>query len=606
MTVASTTTKVSYSGNGSTTVFTVPFYFLAAGDLRVILRSSAGVETVQTLTSQYTVTGAGVTSGGSVTMLTAPASGTTLTILRNVSPTQETDLLPNDRLPAESLETALDKATMLIQQLDEVADRALQYPASDAAVSAQIPAASARASKFLSFNANGLPVATVGVDATLNIFTQAGTGAVPRSINDKLRDTVSVKDFGAKGDYSNDDTVAIQNALNSGKNVYFPAGNYIVTAPLTMPITKRTVVRGDGPIETQIYYRPPASQADFMTIPDGDNIEFRDLGFLLQFPQPLIVGFQIGDDANSIRFRRCEFTYWNRAAIRHATAEYGVIEDCRFIFCTDTTNTVRSRAIWFDTYANTVTISGCRFSGNDSNIYAGGGAALRVENCSFEGDGDTANTVAYQDVSTFIGVRGLSISGNYVEGEKPAAGYAAMRFSGCNGVSISANIFAGDFAGTDITDTFLFFRDNCRGVTVENNWFNNPKDFVARWLTADIVRFANNYYSDGLASTPVTDYAGIMALMNSPQYVDLDVPFTFTYDPGSLNDGAGETSAEQTVSGVVFGDFVVASASESLQGVLAMPYVSAVNKVRIRLQNETGGTVDLGSGTWKIRVFKAY
>lgn len=244
MTVASTTTKVSYSGNGSTTVFTVPFYFLAAADLRVILRSGA-TETVQTLTTQYTVTGAGVPSGGSVTMLAAPASGTTLTILRNVSPTQETDLLPNDRLPAESLETALDKATMLIQQLDEVADRALQYPASDAAVSPTLPAASARASKFLSFDANGLPTATVGVDSSLDVFIQAGTGAVARSVTSKLRDTVSVKDFGAVGDGVTDDTAAIQATINAviynnttnpvnglKKRVYLPAGKYRITDTL--------------------------------------------------------------------------------------------------------------------------------------------------------------------------------------------------------------------------------------------------------------------------------------------------------------------------------------------------------------------------------------
>jgi hypothetical protein len=196
MTVSSTTSKASYSGNGTTTAFTVPFYFLEAADVQVILRSGT-TETVQTLTTNYTVAGAGVTSGGTVTMLVAPAVGTTLTILRNIEATQETDLVPNDRLPAETLETALDKATMLIQQLDEEAGRSLKFPASDAAMSAQIPAATARASKFLTFDASGNPVASIGTDATTDIFTQSGAGAVSRSVNDKLRDVVSVKDFGA-------------------------------------------------------------------------------------------------------------------------------------------------------------------------------------------------------------------------------------------------------------------------------------------------------------------------------------------------------------------------------------------------------------------------
>lgn len=238
MTVSSTTSKASYSGNGSTTVFTVPFYFLEAADLQVILRSSAGVETVQTLTTNYTVAGAGVTSGGTVTMLVAPAAGTTLTILRNIEATQETDLVPNDRLPAESLETALDKATMLIQQLDEEAGRSLKFPASDTTASAQLPVSTARASKFLSFDASGNPVASIGTDATIDTFLQSGTGAVTRSVNSKLRDFINTQDFGTIGDGSNE-TAKVQLALNalpaSGGTVFVPAGVKFNLTQLTFP-----------------------------------------------------------------------------------------------------------------------------------------------------------------------------------------------------------------------------------------------------------------------------------------------------------------------------------------------------------------------------------
>lgn len=245
MTVSSTTSKASYSGNGSTTVFTVPFYFLEAADLQVILRSGA-TETVQTLTTNYTVAGAGVTSGGTVTMLVAPAAGTTLTILRNIEATQETDLVPNDRLPAESLETALDKATMLIQQLDEEVGRSLKFPASDTTASAQLPASTARASKFLSFDANGLPTATVGVDSSLDVFIQTGSGATPRSVTSKLRDVVSVKDFGAQGDGVTDDTAAIQAAENAAGAIYWPAGTYLITSTINLNHSRDRKWVGDG------------------------------------------------------------------------------------------------------------------------------------------------------------------------------------------------------------------------------------------------------------------------------------------------------------------------------------------------------------------------
>jgi len=63
-------------------------------------------------------------------------------------------------------------------------------------------------------------------------FLQAGTGAVTRTVQAKLRDVVSVKDFGAVGDGVADDTAAIQAALNNGGDIYIPDGTY-VTLPLT-------------------------------------------------------------------------------------------------------------------------------------------------------------------------------------------------------------------------------------------------------------------------------------------------------------------------------------------------------------------------------------
>lgn len=65
-------------------------------------------------------------------------------------------------------------------------------------------------------------------------FLQAGTGAQSRTVQSKLRDVVSVKDFGAAGDGVADDTLAIQNAINASETVYLPAGTYKITSPLYM------------------------------------------------------------------------------------------------------------------------------------------------------------------------------------------------------------------------------------------------------------------------------------------------------------------------------------------------------------------------------------
>lgn len=68
-------------------------------------------------------------------------------------------------------------------------------------------------------------------------FIQAGTGAVTRNIQDKARESVSVKDFGAVGDGVTDDTAAIQAAINSIPSlgygdIVFPKANYVINGTL--------------------------------------------------------------------------------------------------------------------------------------------------------------------------------------------------------------------------------------------------------------------------------------------------------------------------------------------------------------------------------------
>jgi len=170
MTVASSTSRVSYSGNGSTTAFSVPFYFLENAHLRVILRSSTGVETVQVITSDYTVSGEGSPSGGTITMLVAPALGETIVIVRNVPRTQETDYTANDPFPADSHERALDKLTMVTQQMQEELDRSAKLPVT----SSEDAAALVDDIILIADNVNNLD--TVATNIT-NVNTVAGISA---------------------------------------------------------------------------------------------------------------------------------------------------------------------------------------------------------------------------------------------------------------------------------------------------------------------------------------------------------------------------------------------------------------------------------------------
>ena len=183
MTVSTTTNRASYSGNGSTTAFAYGFKIFADADLTVIIRSSAGVETTKTLTTHYTVSGAGTDSGGNVTFTTGnvPASGETVVILRKLTLTQGTDYVANDPFPAESHEDALDRLTMITQQLDEAVGRSLKVSQTNVIATSEFTTSSTdRANKLLSFDTSGDLTVTEGKVDTVTISASGlSAGATP-------------------------------------------------------------------------------------------------------------------------------------------------------------------------------------------------------------------------------------------------------------------------------------------------------------------------------------------------------------------------------------------------------------------------------------------
>lgn len=111
-------------------------------------------------------------------------------------------------------------------------------------------------------------------------FRAAGEGAQGRTIENKLQEAVSVKDFGAVGDGVADDSAAIQAAIDSGAPLFFPAGTYLLSAKLTS--TQQVSIRGDGKTRTTLLWQSGSGQEGIEVTPSSwdDTISIRDLSLL--------------------------------------------------------------------------------------------------------------------------------------------------------------------------------------------------------------------------------------------------------------------------------------------------------------------------------------
>jgi hypothetical protein len=209
-----------YTGNGSTTQFPVAFGYIRREHVAVTVASSSAAFTW--------------VNDSLIQVTTAPANGAVVRVYRTTPLTAPlVDFADGATLVAADLDTNSKQSIYTQQELDD---------ALAGAVLGFIP----NGNKGDITTSVGSTVWTVnsGLPAAKSTFTQSGTGATARTVDSKLKDTVSVKDFGAVGDGVADDTAAIQAAINaaympSGSypgnakgSVYFPPGVYLITSAI--------------------------------------------------------------------------------------------------------------------------------------------------------------------------------------------------------------------------------------------------------------------------------------------------------------------------------------------------------------------------------------
>ena len=224
MTVSTAPTPLSYDGNGSTTAFPISWKYNAMSHVVATLRSSTGTETVWALTTNYTLTDPDDT--GTLTAVVAPATGETLVITLEPPNTQSSDIPLGGAFPSATVENGLDLAAQRDAKIQALFDRALRVPKTDTVTgsSLELPIDTDRASMFLAFDADGVPIAAAGTSADL--------GPVSVFINTLLDDTTEAAartTLGAVG-LTGDETVSGNKTL-TGNNTHTGTQTFTQAAP---------------------------------------------------------------------------------------------------------------------------------------------------------------------------------------------------------------------------------------------------------------------------------------------------------------------------------------------------------------------------------------
>jgi hypothetical protein len=325
------TTSNTYTGNGSNRLFSITFPYLNTADIDVYLNG-----TLQTVTTQYTFANA-----TTVEFVTAPGAGATVLLRRSTNDTTlAATFFAGSSIRAADLNDNFDQVLYLAQETNNnVAN----------AVAGQIPDGT-----ITDLQVN----AAANINATKLSFTQAGTGATARTIDSKLKDVVSVKDFGAVGDGVANDTAAIQAAINAANCIYFPTGSYKVTSSLTLSGNNKSLY---GPPSATFGYGANINYAGTTTslfvdgVSVGQGFTCRDLAFFGNNVGHSV--FQSTIDVVYIRFDNCLFHSFANFCVKYAGSY-----DCSFTNCEFTENQAT----------------------NGYCVEVGGGSGLQFNKCVFE------------------------------------------------------------------------------------------------------------------------------------------------------------------------------------------------------------------------------
>ena len=295
----------------------------------------------------------------------------------------------------------------------------------------------------------------VAVGSSANVsFITAGTGANATTVQAKLRTMISVKDFGATGDGSTDDTTAINNALvaASGNSLYFPAGTYICT---TLSVYSNTALIGAGAGATMIKAKSSlgGSAALLTTAATGySNISLDGITFdgnNLQSRTAELVGFGIVAD---VTVKNCVFQNVGYIGLAFGGCTRIVVANNRFYNTGATAvSSEGGPALWMGLNGSTACYDGV-IQGNEFHDLNWSGMYPMCNNLSIVGN--IIHTVKEGGIFLNNTVNYVSISGNTIIGVTKKYISSSGIEAGCNYLSITGNTISSvDSDCISITDT---------------------------------------------------------------------------------------------------------------------------------------------------------
>ncbi len=386
-----------------------------------------------------------------------------------------------------------------------------------------------------------LPIGSTSSD--LVSYTPAGTGAVATTVQAKLRESVSVKDFGAVGNGSTNDTAAIQAAIDSvstsGGQVHFPTGTYNCSTLVITGGANNILITGSGKGDTSINFTGSSGVGLDVKETTGEGgvqrLTIRDISFTdsrSTSPLSALVSIRgggtgatpslttgyislenIGVGQYETSTGKCfHFTNLSHVSMRSLAMPYAV--DCKYGIYIDTDTSINTGVMTFDE---------CYITGGETALFLGGTELMdsySFTGCFFGNRGATTNTmknvIIFDASSAQLGA--INFTANHVEmgGDATHAGvlFESNGSRELMGISFTANHIS---ANTGTSKYAVIFRNAApRACTFDANEFLNFPSFTTGGA---LFKFENTCSLD--VESPVT-IGSVFKNIGNPYVVQVD------------------------------------------------------------------------------------